>query len=392
MSSRDLNSRSFSTIETGLRDIQAIQNTSRVAGALLQDTVDLTKAEVDLTKAEVDLTKAEVALTRHNTASIAASIDNLMTETVSLTQLATQTSQTMIAAQQDLGGLRLDFKTSQRAFSADIDAKLLQEREHYREEMLTFRDDFLHMMTGHEANVSSHRLASAAHLSDSSKRHLGIQIQKQLLHCPNTLRQAADNSLRILRRGPESMLQCHCRPSRELISKRRGVLRFEYERYAQHDPRCPFHRSNVRAWSYTIAMKLLPFLNKTVSLTLGANFGAGAWAMAAPLRFYATVERAKSPLFGEFDKFVTTCVSEKRFPLLLPLKELKLDLLKTAYFLDAMIVRLSCSFQDGSAHGSDVDEYGCTMLHVSYYIDIKLGVFLIAVGGPTSDHNSWSSM
>jgi hypothetical protein len=285
----------------------------------------------------------------------------------------TQIQEAAISTQQELEELRLDFNTFQRLFSADIDAKLLKEREHNRAEILSLRDALLRMMTGEKAKFSDYERVSASQLSESTKRRLGIQTQRQLLHCPSALQQIADNCTRTIYRGPKPILQCHCRPSQNLVTVRRGVFKFEYERCAQHDPHCPFNQSNVQSWLYTLTIRLLPFLNKTVALTLGATFGAGSWAIASPLRFYATTERAKSPLFSEFDKFAGVCgrlgISEidevDGYRLLHLYSDFEWDIAKVVQFLDNLIEKLSSSFRAGNASGSDMDESGCTMLHVS---------------------------
>lgn len=303
---------------------------------------------------------------------MAASVDGLNIYLASLSPSMKQIQEAAISTQQELEQLRLDFNTFQKLFSADIDAKLLKEREHNRAEILSLRDA-LRMMIGDKAKFSDYERVSASQLSESTKRRLGIQNQRQLLHCSSTLRQIAGNCIRTIYRGPKPILQCHCRPSQNLVTVRRGVFKFEYERCAQHDPHCPFNQSNVQSWSYTLTIRLLPFINKTVALTLGATFGAGSWAIGSPLRFYTTTERTKSPLFSEFDKFAGVCgrlgileVDEVgRCERLRRYREFEWDIPKVAQFLDNLIKKLNSSFRAGNASGSDMDESGCTMLHVS---------------------------
>ncbi|KAE9375943.1 hypothetical protein N431DRAFT_464004 [Stipitochalara longipes BDJ] len=105
---------------------------------------------------------------------------------------------------------------------------------------------------------------------------------------------------------------------------------------------------------------------------MGATCGAGSWAIASPLKFYATIEKAKSPLFSEFDKFAGACgglgISEigeadGNRQTLYSYWDLEWDIEKVAQFLDSLIEKLSSSFRAGNASGSDMDESGCTMLH-----------------------------
>lgn len=363
---RDLNSRIYSTVEASHRDAQARQDTWKTIGALLQHTADLTTVEV--------------ARLRDNTASIAASVDGLNANLASLSPSVAQiqeAAQTAISTQHGLEELRLHFNTSQRLLSADIDAKLLREREYNRAELPLLRDALLRMMTGNKANFSDYERLATAQISESTKRHLEIHTQRQLLYRPSTLRQMVDSHVRTMYRGPEPILHCHCRPSQTLISLRRGAFKLDYERCTQHSLNCPFYQSSVRSWLYTLNIRLTPFLKRTVGLTLGTTFGAGSWAIAPPLTFYATVERTQSPIFSEFDKFAEVCgrlrTSERRevkgHQRLHPYTDFEWDMAKVSQFLDTMIGRLSRSFRVGSANGSDLDESGCTMLHVCYIND-----------------------
>ena len=341
-----------------------------MTGSLLQHTVDLTKTEV--------------IQVRDNTASIAASVDDLKTGLASLSPSVTQIRGAAVSIQQELGEFHLDFNKFQRYFSATIDGKLLEENARTRAEILSLRDALLGIMTGDKATFSGNERASAAQLTESSKRCLEIQTRKQLLQCPSTLRRATNNTVRMIHLGQEPALYCHCRSSQELLTARWGVFSFEYEAWAQHNPQCPFHQSNMQSWSYTLAVRLLPFLNKTVALTLGATFGAGTWAMATPLRFYATVKRAESPIFRAFDEFARVCGqlvldSDGRSPKnsiavqdrqqIHHFRFFEWDTAKATKFLDNLIEELSISFRNGTASGSDMDEFGNTMLHVSYSKD-----------------------
>ena len=354
MNLRNLNFLIFSTVETGLREAQANHDTRRISEALLQNTADRTESEV--------------GRVRNDTASMATSIDALKMDVASLSLLADRTNHTVLATQQEIGGLRLEFGDFQRLFNAELDAKLLKEREHNRAEILSLRDALLKLMTGDDSKPLGQEIASAAYLPESSKIQLGIQVQNQLLHCPSVMRKIADHSMETVRRGFEPVLQCYCRPSTNLVTIRRGVVRIGHERHAKHNTNCPFYQSNARSWSYALTVRLLPFLNKTVALALSATFGAGAWAITPSLKFYATTERANSSLFSQFDSFARVC-SRPRQPRagfsIYKYWELEWDLERIVMYLDEMIMILSCNFENGSANGSDMDECGSTMLHAS---------------------------
>jgi hypothetical protein len=158
-----------------------------------------------------------------------------------------------------------------------------------------------------QCTFSKEEQSLVARLNVADKRQLEAQTFRKLVKSPSTLREACDicpfTSQRFVLRKRQS---CSCQRTHVVNHSTPGKVSYRSEYYADHDRTCRFYYVGRRGTSSTIMLQLLPFLQKTVEFTFGVNYGAGAWSIAPPVRYYASVERSKSPLFRAFDDFIAT--------------------------------------------------------------------------------------
>ena len=233
-------------------------------------------------------------------------------------------------------------------------------------------------MMGKIEAVSSTEQQSTSTMSTGDILNLESQTRKQLVKHPSTLRDAADNLLgRAHLPARRSNPFCNCRPVQQCSARQRGRFGTEFWSESQHHPHCQYYRSWQRSRTWTFKAQLLPFLHKTIALTLGSTYGAGSYSLAPSLRVYTTVKRSKSYLFKLFDEFPGRC-ARRRYHLDYSYDEMNLfetsdclsyftydwDLELTKTHLEDLYHGLRDGLSQGIATGSDKDEIGNTILHV----------------------------
>ena len=185
------------------------------------------------------------------------------------------------------------------------------ESSHMRAEMASLRDVILTVMTGNGSSADlDQQLASRLTSSDSAD--LATQVGKQLIETPSSLKDVCrkmtppeeplEDGFDLPLRFKKRRIGCTC--VREQSFRRVGPLGTAYSIKAPGGTKCSYHHSD---WSYSLSVRLLPLMQRTIELTFAAKFGAGGGSIGPSLRYFGTVERVKSPAFQLFDKFPDRC-------------------------------------------------------------------------------------
>jgi hypothetical protein len=244
-----------------------------------------------------------------------------------------------------------------------------------REEIPILRDAVLGIMTGKIEELSRKEHTAASRLSTAECAKLEAQIGQQLIMRPSALREASNFVSMPRRRG----MPCNCWPSILESTYRRGPFCIKIEYSSQHRSSCRYHQSGRQSWRYAASARLLPFVQKTVELGLSLTSGAGFFSIAPLLAAYCTVKRSDSPIFKLFDEFPDRCatrilMSSPNFDAFSPYwvvddvataLQCNWDLPMVKSELIHLIKTLEMNFEHKSGSGSDKDENGNTMLHVS---------------------------
>lgn len=152
---------------------------------------------------------------------------------------------------------------------------------------------------------------------------------------------------------------------------------------APHAAKCPYHQSAGESWSYSLSVRLLPIVQRTVEITFAAKFGAGGGSIGTSLRYFGTVERLKSPAFQLFDDFSDRCASRVAGPLEGQLFHtisrngcgfyFDWDLKLLEAEIPELCRKLSQLLSTGRSSASYSDEYGNTLLHAIFTLIGYLG-------------------
>src|ERR1700750_52159 len=100
---------------------------------------------------------------------------------------------------------------------------------------------------------------------------------------------------------------CTCFPYHQTSSSSKSRFSFSYELRSDHQPNCLYYKSSKVSRSYGLAVRLLPFLHKTIELAFSTTTGAGGASNAANLRVYRTMRRQDSPVLQMFDQIYHSC-------------------------------------------------------------------------------------
>lgn len=101
-------------------------------------------------------------------------------------------------------------------------------------------------------------------------------------------------------------LRCKCKSGRFAKAVRVGPLQIRREQ--QPIKACPLH-GTIGQQNYSVEANMSPFFNGSVQVALDVFFrGSRGWSILPSLRFHATVQRSKNPIFMLFDNFVSSCV------------------------------------------------------------------------------------
>lgn len=247
-------------------------------------------------------------------------------------------------------------------------------RSSIRDEIPALRDAVLGIFTSKFDQLSEQEHIIASQLTPTEQNELQSQIRNQLLVRPSSLREAADFVSLPRKRG----MFCDCRSRNFSSFYGRGALRIEIGHSYEHQESCPYHSLGKQSWRYTVSARLLPFVQRTVALGLSLTSGSGCFSIAPLLNAYCTVERSKSPVFKLFDDFPSRCArqlelgfgSEKgvRSPMVRDGRgdfRFEWDMSEVEIALSNLHTALATVFLDKLGSGSDKDENGNTVLHVS---------------------------
>ena len=227
-------------------------------------------------------------------------------------------------------------------------------------------------------------------LHEDDKHDLARLVSKQFLQYPADLRDASKNLIsvsqnfrtkRLSKYFDSNCLKCHCFPYQRMSVSTVGMFGLVFKSNSDHQPNCPFYLTNKRSWTYGLAVKLLPFLNKTVELMVSITSGSGGASIAPNLRFYGTVKRSESPMFRLFDEFYQSCAvivysgpKNMRFYELaddfIPFWDhssfliFDWDVQKAERFLILALERLDALFASDYTKAVDKDESGHSIFHV----------------------------
>lgn len=253
-----------------------------------------------------------------------------------------------------------------------------------RNELQRLRDDILGNLTGSQARLSHTSRAGATTMTEAESQILEFETRSQLVRRPGAIRDAFQWSTNLSRRFQNC--ECHTVPVFHSVSQ--GKLSFRAEHTSTHRPSCPFYSFGHRSWTYSLTVRLVPFLNKTVELTVGASLGAGIWTITRPLRLRSTVRRKTSPIFQMFDEYIDLCAVKRdtslfsrillsgvTLPTIFPCTRdvitiaiYKLDIRRVKRHLARIIREMQRLFAEGSASPTDIDENGNTLLMVRFYV------------------------
>lgn len=277
---------------------------------------------------------------------------------------------------------------------------VLREHQAATQSTLTeLRNAIVTLATGETGALEPAQATVAVELSQQGTEQLARQICETLVTFPSALSQSCDNMVSVVSRAASPYLtakfglktiSCSCKPSRRHSSWKQGFVRLNYETQATHWPSCPFAKTTKRSSQYTISVKLLPLIEKTVAIVFRASFQGGGFSITPTLKVFATVRRAESPLFRLFDDFPSLCsrrcyhtdgrfrnLAESQFAI----KDTVIndngmlfcfdwDVEAVRIQLRVLAQRLVSLAVEGKATLTDKDETGRTLLHVQISITV----------------------
>lgn len=241
-------------------------------------------------------------------------------------------------------------------------------------------NNLMAVLTGRTGQLSVKSQQTVSSLGEGDRLMVQQHAQSQLLRYPGDLAAAK-----------RTWTPCRCRPIHHVIDSSHWGVRVTTETSQDHRSDCPHFRRGTRTRVSSIRMVLLPFVNATMELAIGATTGAGGWALAPTLRFRGIVQRSKSPLFRAFAENVFSCCDMKTDddfgnvtdvpvysrggedetlrlipePKPLGLNRISWDIPCLKPNLARLSSRLTEAVERGDACAMDTDERGQTLLFVS---------------------------
>lgn len=247
-------------------------------------------------------------------------------------------------------------------------------RSSIRDEIPALRDAVLSILTGKIDQLSEQEYIVASQLTTAERNETKSQIRNQLIMRPSSLRDASDFVSLPRKRGR----YCECRSQDVSSFYECGALRIKIGHSSEHRQSCPYHSLGKQSWRYTVSARLLPFVQRTVALGFSLTSGSGCFSIAPLLNAYCTVERSKSPVFKLFDDFPSRWArrsawgSGSEIGVRSPIVKdghgnilLYWDVSEVEIALSNLHTALATVFLDKLGSGSDKDENGNTVLHVS---------------------------
>ncbi|KAI0377687.1 hypothetical protein F5Y04DRAFT_175138 [Hypomontagnella monticulosa] len=333
--------------------------------------------------------------------SISQKLDLLRRDTIesreSLGQSLALTSESFHHVKDDLSGLRHDVSDSIRSSSSQIEAHLVDHRIELRSTLETTTKGLLE-------DIRAHDIASRAKLVRDIRNELGALLatsatQQNRTRGDNligigspvfdinlrhaTVRLEASSCQTKLEPGVENeakrstylkLPRCKCRAGTSTSQWTYGRIGFRLETQVVRS--CPIH-GKKRGRSFSVEAKLSPFLKGTLELTLGLLSGRKGWEIAPLLKFRATVKRSESPIFQLFDHFVETWGTLQDYETYRNSMQrhaiINIDINSRRFALtwdDRLLMKgfsnlvhgIIESLESNQASGTDIDEYGRTLL------------------------------
>ncbi|KAF2187946.1 hypothetical protein K469DRAFT_769861 [Zopfia rhizophila CBS 207.26] len=275
----------------------------------------------------------------------------------------------------------------------------LDECRNINEKVELLQASILPWITGTNTTFSRPPDIATSFLSSKENFDARIELARYLAERPSGLKRACDNfryGLRQVKRSHRCELQlecvCSCKQARNRSNFRRGAFSIEYESRTEHSRECQYHRFQKRVWNHTLAVRLLPFLKRTVALTVTRTSGAGGCSMGVFLKSFRTVRRSESEIFKLFDDFPNRLPQRKcdgSFQKLV--EDGRLLFLKTSAARGEWAeIRFHCHLDETrceidrlsrclmellqQGHAWDKDEYGNTILHEVVCLALYVGL------------------
>ena len=289
-----------------------------------------------------------------------------------------------------MGALYTDIVDSHRQGQDSVKATIKQETLQIRAEMESLRDTLLERVTGNQCDILLSP-AEASLLDDGVNTRLVNQIRHQLIMTPSSLKDTCDKTDLVKDSNADDsgwrqgLLKKRCNHSYHRTQSTHwvGPLLTAYKFSTSAALGCRRCQSHKRSLSYSVFVRLLPIIQRTIAVTFAARSGAGGHSIGMSLRYFGTVERAKSPAFQLFDDFSSRyapTMYRNKFPKKPYLIDARFIVMGGQFFdrkfrfdwypkaLDTKIPELcrelSSLLSSGRCSASYSDEYGNTLLHV----------------------------
>ena len=295
-----------------------------------------------------------------------------------------------------IGTVHADMLNDSRQGRDSVMTTIQDENSHTRAELASLRDTLIKFMTGNQTSVPIDRLIPSR-VDGGNNADLAIQVGKQLIKTPSSLKDVCEK-MTSAKEPIEGDLgrplgykkrKSICTCTRQQSVRGIGPLGFSYDFRAPNATKCAYHNSHWRSSRYSLSVRLLPILQRTVEITFAAKFGAGGSSIGPSLRFFGTVERLRSPAFQLLDGIPDRCARriylrdyndkvtvEGQFMHwdnvvgnLAFCFDWDLELLQTE--IPGLCRGLSQILSIGCSPASYSDEYGNTLLHVSIHRKIN---------------------
>ncbi len=284
-----------------------------------------------------------------------------------------------------IGTLHADMLMDSGQGQDSIMTTIQDESSHTRAELASLRDTLLKFMAGNQSAVPIGRLVPSR-LSGRDNVDVVTGVGEQPIKTPSSLKDVCEK-MSLAEEPMEGHFdrplgykkrKSNCTCVRQQSVRGIGPLGISYDFRTPNATKCTYHKSHWKSWRYSLSVRLLPILQKTVEMTFAANFGAGGSSIGPSVRYFGTVERLKSPAFQLLDDFPDRCARRNYVNRTVEGQFLHLDGDYNGFYFDWDLDLLQAEMPElcreisrllsiGSSAASYSDEYGNTLLHVSIH-------------------------
>ena len=181
-----------------------------------------------------------------------------------------------------IGAVQSDILNDSRQERDSIITAIQHESLHTQAELASLRDVLLKLMTGNESSAAIDG-STASRFTGRGNTDLATQVGKQLLKTPSSLKDVCEKTILAKKPIEDDLDRRHrlkknersCVCVRKHSARRVGLFGIAHDFRAPYAKKCSYHRSHWWSWSYSLSVRLLPIVQRTVEITLAANFGAG---------------------------------------------------------------------------------------------------------------------